>query len=373
MAKIVDISLAAVVQEKPEYSWSPLMPEVLNTDTLVRVRDADGYEGFSSVCTFTEYGPDHSVVEGMRSLCLGLLKAGDLSAEEHWTWMQGRRPGVSDVAIAGLDIALWDLAARRAGQPLHRLLGGTRDAIPVYASMPIMDGPDDYIAMITDLAGQGIRGFKFHYKSVPDIDAALIEAVAAAFSGQGLEFMFDAEGQYDAPGAAKVAKLMAEHGFVWLEAPFDDHDWAAYLALKDSVDLDIIPAGNSVVAESHLDRAIEAGCWSALRLDTATASGITPVRRIFEKARAAGLNLELQSWGSSISTAANLQLALAFENSSTFEVPVPRSDFAVPGCSAFEIIDGTVAAPTKPGLGLEVDWEQVKKASSLVRKYSLTP
>ena len=373
MAEIIDISLAAVVQEKPEYSWSPLMPEVLNTDTLVRVRDAEGDEGVSSVCTFTEYGPDHSVVESLRSLSLGLLRAGDLSAEAHWAWMQGRRPGVSDVAIAALDIALWDLAARKAGQPLHRFLGGTREEIPVYASMPIMDGPDDYIAMIADLAGQGIRGFKFHYKSVPAIDAALIEAVAAAFEGQGLSFMFDAEGQYDGPGAAHVAALMAEHGFVWLEAPFDDHDWAAYGALKDAVDLQIIPAGNSVVAESHIARAIEDGCWSALRLDTATAGGITPVRRMFEKARAAGLNLELQSWGSSISTAANLQLALAHENSTTFEVPVPRGDFIVPGCAAFEIVEGCVRAPHAPGLGLTVDWDRVEKASSLTRKYSLTP
>ena len=88
---------------------------------------------------------------------------------------------------------------------------------------------------------------------------------------------------------------MKEQGFIWLEAPFDDHDWESYCALKCSTSLPIILAGNSVVDLAHLQQAIAADCWSALRIDAATAGGITPAMAIFAIATKSELNVELQS------------------------------------------------------------------------------
>ena len=73
--RITRIRVYTVVQKPPEFSWSPTMPKVLNTDTIVRLTDDSGQDGISSVCTFTEHGVDNSVLESMRPLLIGLLGA----------------------------------------------------------------------------------------------------------------------------------------------------------------------------------------------------------------------------------------------------------------------------------------------------------
>ena len=105
------------------------MPKVLNTDTIVRLTDDSGQDGISSVCTFTKHGVDNSVLESMRPLLIGLLEQQPQSLKDR-CWMQQRRPSVSNTAIAGLDIAMWDLAAKRQAFPLYKLLGGEQHCIP---------------------------------------------------------------------------------------------------------------------------------------------------------------------------------------------------------------------------------------------------
>ena len=143
LARITRVSIYVHVQAPPAFVWSPVMPEVLNTDTIVLIEDQDGHIGASSVCTFTEYGADLSVAHAMRPLAMGILRKGQATINDHWAWMAQRRPGVSNTAIAGLDIALWDLLAKRQNVPLYALLGGARDSIECYASMPVLPEPDD--------------------------------------------------------------------------------------------------------------------------------------------------------------------------------------------------------------------------------------
>ncbi|MEM7081716.1 MAG: mandelate racemase/muconate lactonizing enzyme family protein [Pseudomonadota bacterium] len=365
LAAITRVTVYVVVQSPPEYAWSPVMPEVLNTDTIVKVEDEDGFVGGGSVCTFTEFGADLSVAHSLRPLIVGLLNSQSRSVDDHWRWMSQRRPGVSNPALAVVDIALWDLLARRCGKPLYTLLGNARDQLPCYASVPVMDTPKQYIELISSLQSQGFGRFKFHYKSTAESDIALIEAVTAAFAHSDCQFMFDAEELYSEDAALAVAKVASDAEFLWLEAPFNDHDWAAYRRLQAQVDTPILPAGNSVVDQAHLAQAIDAQCWSALRIDAATAGGITPALGIFNLAKKAGLNVELQSWGGSFSTAANLHLALGQNNSTFFEVPVPRHDFDLAGCSRFPLEpDGSVHAPTTPGIGLVLDWPTIEATAA---------
>ena len=369
MPRIVSVHVYALVQAQPDYSWSPVMPDVLNTDTIVRITDDEGCVGVGAVCTFTEYGVDRSVLEQIRPIAINLLAEDDPAPQAFWAKMQMRRPGVSAMAIAAVDMALWDLEARRAGQPLYHYLGGTRSFIEAYASVPILDTPDDFIALIADERAQGFNTFKFHYKSVAAPDIALIHAVAEAHGGQ-CRFMFDAENLYDLEAGIAVAEATSQHDFIWLEAPFDDYDWASYRALKDITTTPLIPAGNSVIEARHMAQAIDAKCWDILRIDAATAGGITPALTIFQHAQDAGLNVELQSWGSSLSTAANLHLGLAHGHCQYFEIPVPRRDFTVPGAGQFEINEKSqVMAPTGAGIGLELNWPEIAAAASASSHY----
>ena len=113
MALIDKVQIYSVVQQPPEYSWSPVMPEVLNTDTIVKITDEHGHIGVGSVCTFTEYGVDKSVLESIRPIAMNLLEMQPSMPQGFWGDMQMRRPGVSNAAIAAVDIALWDLKAKQ--------------------------------------------------------------------------------------------------------------------------------------------------------------------------------------------------------------------------------------------------------------------
>ena len=369
MALIDKVQVYSVVQQPPEYSWSPVMPEVLNTDTIVKITDKHGHVGVGGVCTFTEYGVDKSVLESIRPIANNLLRKQPSTPQEFWQAMQMRRPGVSYAAIAAIDIALWDLKAQQAHKPLFQYLGGTKVSIGSYASVPILDEPNAYIQLIHELRQTGFSIFKFHYKSIAVEDIKLIDAVSREH-GNHCRFMFDAENLYDLEAACKVADAMADRDYIWLEAPFDDHDWSTYSHLKETARIPIIPAGNSVVDYAHLKQALTANCWDILRIDAATAGGITPALKIFELAKTNNVNVELQSWGSSLSTAANLHLALAHDNSQFFEVPVPRQDFNVLGSSNFIVNqDGYIDAPINNGIGLNVNWIEIERQASAYAEY----
>lgn len=166
-----------MVQKPPEFSWSPIMPKVLNTDTIVRLTDDSGQDNISSVCTFTEHSVDNSVLESMQSLLIGLLGQKPQSLQDRWVWMQQHRPGVSNTAIAGLDIAMWDLAAKRQAMPLFKLLA-LSDIVSVPAPV------SHYIKLINKLRQAGFSIFKFHYKSIAEADISLMRDVYHVCSGK---------------------------------------------------------------------------------------------------------------------------------------------------------------------------------------------
>ncbi len=369
------------------YSWSALMPAMVNTDTIVRITLSDGSEGVGAVCSCVEHGVDRAVAEGIRPLIPGLIgrELADLGPadlgpsdldktdpnlaeiDRIWDWMSWRRPYVGNPSIAAIDIALWDLAAKRANRPLWAHLGGSRNTMPAYASIPVLEDHDANIALIEGLTADGFGLFKFHYKCVAEADIGLIEAIDAAFGDSGLTFMFDAECAYDLEAAKRVAAAAEAAGFLWLEAPMPDRNLADYAALKAATSLPILPAGITIADEQDIVNALAHNGWSAVRCDTASSGGLTPMRRIADLAAAHEMNFELQSWGSSLSTAANFHLSLATPHSRYFEVPVPRQDFDLPGVSPIAVnASGTATAAEAPGLGLEIDWTELEAASEMV-------
>ena len=99
--------------------------------------------------------------------------------------------------------------------------------------------------------------------------------------------------------------------------------------------------------------------------DDSGQDGISPAMAIFAMPAKAEINVELQSWGSSPSTDANLHLALANGNSRYFEVPVPIDDFLIKGVDHFQLSsNGHVSAPKKAGLGLDVDWSIIEATAN---------
>ena len=349
------------------YSWSALMPLMVNTDTITRVSLSDGSEGMGAVCSCVEHGVDLAIAHGIRPLLPGLLGQGVSDIHGLWEWMIWRKPYIGNPSIAAIDIALWDLAARRAGQPLYQYLGGTRDRIQSYASIPVLENHDANIRLINRLAAEGVTLFKFHYECQADADIGLIEAIDDAFGGSGIGFMFDAECAYSPDDALRVATAAEKAGFLWLEAPMPDRNLADYAVLKSRTGVPVLPAGITIADEADIANALQTDAWSAIRCDTASSGGITPMRRIASLAESHGMKFELQSWGSSLSTAANFHLTLATPHSSYFEVPVPRQDFDIPGVTRLHVDDaGDALAPAGHGLGLDVNWDELEAGADLI-------
>lgn len=362
--KIERIRVYVTKTSVPEYSWSPAMPDLLTTNTIVRITTSDGTEGASGVFSCTEHGVDRAVAEGMRPLLKGLIGRYGLRREELWHWMQMRRLSVANTAIAGLDIALWDLTAKRAGLPLYLFLGGSRDRVKAYASTQVLKGPQAYADHVAELRAQGFKAFKFHYDCEPDADLEMMRLVHAAHGNDGLDFMFDADGFYSPKEALRVAREMQDMGYAWLEAPFPDHNLDAYRELRQRVDIPVLPAGNTLVDLPQIAHAVRFQSWDAIRIDATISGGVTPARKIMALAEAHGMNVEFQSWGCALSMAANLHLMLAFSNCRYFEMPVPYSEFQTDALGRIEVDEnGYVRAPDAPGLGLSIDWDYVESIS----------
>ncbi|MDB6002384.1 MAG: putative mandelate racemase/muconate-lactonizing protein, partial [Rhizobacter sp.] len=125
---------------------------------FVRVEDHDGVVGFGEVwCNFPSVGPEHRARLINQLLAPLLLEQDDadpaalfklLTERTAVLALQCGEPGPFAQAIAGIDIALWDLAAQRAGQPLWRFLGGHSATVPVYASGINPDRPDAMVRRI---------------------------------------------------------------------------------------------------------------------------------------------------------------------------------------------------------------------------------
>jgi L-alanine-DL-glutamate epimerase-like enolase superfamily enzyme len=133
---------------------------------------------------------------------------------------------LSTQAIAAIDIALWDLKAKRAGLPLGRLLGAWRDGVPSYnTSGGFLSSPlEEVLENVEKSIESGIGGIKIKVGH-PDskVDLTRLDAVARQINGR-VALMVDANQQWDRPTALRMSRAMEQYGLVWIEEPLDAYD-----------------------------------------------------------------------------------------------------------------------------------------------------
>jgi L-alanine-DL-glutamate epimerase-like enolase superfamily enzyme len=364
MAVIDRVEVRAVGPPVQRYTWAWDMPEQYMTGTIVRVRDEDGVEGIGACCSFSAGRFDLSVLETLRPLAERVLGLDSLAREAIWHDLHDLNLPLAPGAVSALDISLWDLAARRAGMPLWRLLGAARDRMLAYASTPQLRDAAAYVEFVHQLRQMGFRAVKFHAWGDPERDLAMIRAVMREHGNSGLLFMHDAEQRYERASALRVALELEALGFRWFEAPLLDHDLEGYRELRKRTRVPILPAGNWLFEVHSVAEALKDPPWDAVRFDVTVAEGITPGLKLVALAGAFGKSVELQSWGYTLNQAANLHLALGTQRTSLFEQPVPYEPFEYGVLNPIRpASDGYVKAPARPGLGIEVDWEKMQAAT----------
>jgi L-alanine-DL-glutamate epimerase-like enolase superfamily enzyme len=363
VTKIERIEVLAVAPDVPTFRYTEHAPPVTTTTTVLRLIDADGAEGAGAYDSDTHGVPDRAPLERLRSIVPRLigLDAEDRVAIAALLTEGGTLPWPPTVASA-VEIAAWDLAARRAEVPLVRFLGTDRATpLPAYASIELFDDPGAYLDAITRLTSRGFTAAKVHAWGEPTRDIDLLERIREAFPD--LVLMHDAEGRYDREGARRVTDAAARLGLRWLEAPLPDLDLEGYRALRER-GVPIFPAGDAVWDARLLRELMRDPPWDAVRFDVSFVGGVGAALALGEVARDLDLPIEPIAYGHTLIQAANLHVLLALGRSAFVELPVPAEPWEH-GVRTTVRIDreGLVPVPVGPGLGIDVDWDAMRDAA----------
>jgi L-alanine-DL-glutamate epimerase-like enolase superfamily enzyme len=198
-----------------------------------------------------------------------------------WAGASVGRSGLATQAIAAIDIALWDLKAKRAGLPLAKLLGAHRDGVRTYnTSGGFLHTP---IEQVKENAARsleaGIGGIKLKVGQ-PDWrkDVARIEAVRE-FLDPDVPLMIDANQQWDRSTAMRMCRIFEEFGLVWIEEPLDAYDAEGHAQLARTFDTSIA-TGEMLSSVSEHVRLIDAGAADIVQPDAPRIGGITPFLKL---------------------------------------------------------------------------------------------
>lgn len=274
--------------------------------------------------------------------------------------LSGRSGGMLLEAIAGVDIALWDIAGKRAGQPVYRLLGGlARPAVAAYASS-INWTDDREAAEETEAAiALGFDTIKVKIGAPVARAKARIAQLAKVSNGRARMFV-DANWAYTPEEAAEVAFALRDNGYLWFEEPIVPEDIDGYRRLR-ALGACPLAAGESDFTVWQARDLIVARLVDLIQPDVARAGGITETRRIADLAFAHHVGYAPHvGWSGAVCVAASLHLAAAMPAFRVFECMVfdnpLRDALATPLVGDRRALkDGKLDVPQTPGIGVEVD------------------
>jgi L-alanine-DL-glutamate epimerase-like enolase superfamily enzyme len=277
-----------------------------------------------------------------------------------------------------LDVALWDLFGKIAGQPCWRLLGGGASRVRVYASAGHAREPEGLAELAGLYLSAGYRAMKVRFSN-PDwrADVAGIEAIRRAVgdrlelmvdANQGWRMPWDASAPWPLKDALRVADALAELEVYWLEEPLHRSDFDGMAELRRQARVRI--AGGEMARELHdLTQLIERTCLDVLQPDVVLVGGITGLARIGRMAQRRGLAFTPHTWGNGLGLMANAQLVGGIGGCPYLEFPydpagwtTDRRDFMLRAPLAIDR-DGWLTLPDKPGLGVELDEDRLAETA----------
>jgi L-alanine-DL-glutamate epimerase-like enolase superfamily enzyme len=269
------------------------------------------------------------------------------------------RNGSVVYALSAIDIALWDIAGKQAGQPIHQLLGGAvRQQMPAYASLLRYGDPALVGQTAARAASEGYRFIKLHEIEVPPVAAAR-DAV-----GPAIEIMCDTNCPWSVEQAIAMAKAFAPYQLYWLEEPvWPPEDHAGLAAVRRTGVA--IAAGENAAGPLDFRHMFEAGAVDFAQPSITKIGGLSQMRRVIALAQAAGVPVVPHcayfgpGYLASLHVAATLPRAAPFERLYVRLEASPFGDWLV-------ATQGTVRVPDGPGLGCDPD-------PAIVQRYRVGP
>jgi L-alanine-DL-glutamate epimerase-like enolase superfamily enzyme len=334
---------------------------------LVRAEDAEGAVGWGEVwCNFPAVGAEHrarlvetvlaplvenQVFESVPQAFSRLAQKTAVLA------LQSGEPGPLAQAIAGVDIALWDLAARKAGQPLWRLLGGASPRVRVYAS-GLNPGSPETIAAARQREGH--RAFKLKI-GFGERDLSNLEALRFAL-GEDAELMVDANQAWTLEQAMQFVPRLERFGLRWLEEPLRaDRPWSEWRTLS-AIGPIPLAAGENLAGEAAFAEALQAKALCVVQPDIAKWGGFSGCLPMARKILASGARYCPHYLGGGVGLLASAHLLAAAGGDGLLEVDANDNPLRTLACGPLAgIADGAACLNEDPGLGAAPDLRALER------------
>jgi L-alanine-DL-glutamate epimerase-like enolase superfamily enzyme len=262
----------------------------------------------------------------------------------HRMWELDRIEELPLPMLGLVDIALWDLASRAAGQPTWQILGGYRDKIAAYASTATFATVDEYLDVATQCLDLGYPAFKVHAWGDARKDAELAFRLREHV-GDDVPLMYDGSAGFDLADATYLGHALAEVDFLWYEEPMREYNVHSYAQLARAVRVPLLVAETSDGVHLNSADFIAAGAATyGVRAGTQLRGGITGCIRTAHLAEAFQIRAEVHS-----SEITSQHLCMAIPNTTYYESLITSTSVTKKPEVDHE---GFVHAPTDPGIAL---------------------
>ena len=355
------IELLAIGPDGEKVTWSSHLGPMYEALIVARLFLSNGVEAIAGTTTYTEHEFDKATFHATALMAPFVLGRDAFDTHGAYNDMRTRYVPLGHAALSLFDIALHDGKAKSESLPVYRMLGAARDEIPAYASSPLLLTDQAYIEYCHHVLELGYRAIKIHPYCVFDDDVRLVNTFVEEFAGWDVNWSLDVDGMYSADQALCMGKVLDKAGWSFFEAPLPDGDLDGYKTLADLLHLDVICGGNNLPNQQLIEFALKIGAWDRSRFDVTGIGGFTGAGEVVAATRAHGKTCEVQSWGYTLTQAANLHHMLTHSVCDYFEqaTPVEKYQFG-----ARQVIrpdaEGLVRPSDLPGLGVEMDWERIE-------------
>jgi L-rhamnonate dehydratase len=278
----------------------------------------------------------------------------------------GRR-GVTIHAMAGIDVALWDIKAQAAGVPLHAALADTPPrAIRPYASVLWGDSVAETQALARELTGRGFPAVKFGFGPIGtslEQDLAMVNGAREALAGN--ELMVDVGRRWTLTAAIERCRALEPLGVGWVEEPLHPEDLEGYAKLCAAVAIPIAAAETEETIPAF--RAFLDAGVKVIQPDLGRV-GLTQGMKLAALAKSYGARCVPHCFGTGVNTAASIHWMVAC-GGDLVEYPMRSNALCRRLASGVpQVVNGLVAPTTAPGLGLALDADVVREYRYLDRE-----
>lgn len=319
---------------------------------FIEIEDADGVIGTGFSYTIGKGG--EAIRQIMDAYLTPILLEEDAAnIDRIWNrmWMETHwvgRGGIVGLGIAAVDIALWDLMAKRAELPLYQLLGGAREAVPVYNT----DGgwlhltEAELVRQSVEFVAQGFKGIKMKVGRDSLLeDVARVHAVRKAI-GEEPYLMIDANMKWNAREAIQLARRVEDAGLFWFEEPIEADDVDSHAVLREKTTIPIA-VGETLYNKFVFQEYIAQGAADILQPDAVRVGGISEWMKVAHTAECFGLSVSPH-----FLMDLHVHLSAAVPHSLFVEY-IPSLDLVLEDTLVLE--DGHFSPPNRPGHGILFD------------------